>query len=106
MVSRRWYWLVFGSTGSVWGGTGWYFVVLGQYRSGLVDILWCCVRTGQYWLVLDGAGSVEGGTGWYWVVLGHYRVVLVETLRYWVSIGGTGWYFVVLGQYRMVLVDI
>ena len=106
ILSRRWYWLVLGATGSVWGGTGWYFVVLGQYRSGLVDILWCCVRTGQYWLVLDGAGSVEGGTGWYWVVLGHYRVVLVETLRYWVSIGGTGWYFVVLGQCRMVLVGI
>ena len=76
-----------GGTGSVWGGTGWYSVVLGQYRMGLVDILWCCVSTGRYWLVLDGTGSVEGGTGWYWVVLGHYRVVLVETLRYWVIIG-------------------
>ena len=54
---------------------------------GLVDILWCCVSTGQYWLVLDDTGSVEGGTGWYLVVMGHYRVVLVETLRYWVSIG-------------------
>ena len=73
---------------------------------GLVDILWCCVRTGQYWLVLDGAGSVEGGIGWYWVVLGHYRVVLVETLRYWVIIGQ---YWLVLcstGSCRMVLVDI
>ena len=25
------YWLVHGGTGSVWGGSGWYLVVLGQY---------------------------------------------------------------------------
>ena len=31
------YWLVLGDTGSVWGGTGWYLVVLGQYRAVLVD---------------------------------------------------------------------
>ena len=69
--------MVLGGTGSVWGGTGWYFVVLGQYRMGLVDILWCCVSTGQYWLVLDG--TVEGGTGWYLVVLGQYGAVMVDT---------------------------
>ena len=34
----KYVWLVFVSTGSVWGGTGWYFVVLGQYRMVLVDI--------------------------------------------------------------------
>ena len=51
---------------------------LGQYRMGLVDILWCCVSTGQYWLVLNGTGSVEGGTGCYLVVLGHCRMILVD----------------------------
>ena len=30
--------LVLGDIGSVWGGTGWYLVVLGQYRAVLVDI--------------------------------------------------------------------
>ena len=29
---------VLGGTGSVWGGTGWYLVVMGQYRVLLVDI--------------------------------------------------------------------
>ena len=32
------YWLVLGGTGSVWGGTGWYMVVLGQYNSVLLSI--------------------------------------------------------------------
>ena len=27
------YWLVLGGTGSGWGGTGWYMVVLGQFNS-------------------------------------------------------------------------
>ena len=31
------YWLVFGGDGSVWGGTGWYLVVLGQYNLALLD---------------------------------------------------------------------
>ena len=45
-VSRRRYWLVFGGTvsvgggtgdtGSVWSGSGWYLVVLGQYGAALV----------------------------------------------------------------------
>ena len=26
------YWLLFGGTGSVWGCTGWYLVILGQYN--------------------------------------------------------------------------
>ena len=36
-VSRRLYWSVIGGTGSVWGGTGWFLVVLGQYGAELVD---------------------------------------------------------------------
>ena len=35
-VSRRRYWLVLDGTGSVWSGTGWYLVVLGQYGAELV----------------------------------------------------------------------
>ena len=34
------YWLVFGGDGSVWGGTGWYLVVLGQYNLVLLGIKW------------------------------------------------------------------
>ena len=36
-ASRRRYWLVLGGTGSVWGSTGSYLVVLGQYGEELVD---------------------------------------------------------------------
>ena len=36
-VSIEWYWLVLGGSGSVEGGTGWYMMVLGQYRSVLID---------------------------------------------------------------------
>ena len=46
----------------MWGGTGWYLVVVGQYRAVLVD----------------DTGPVEGGTGCYLVVLGQCRMVLVD----------------------------
>ena len=32
------YWLVLGGSGTVWGGTGWNMVVLGQYNSVLLSI--------------------------------------------------------------------
>ena len=48
----------------MWGGTGWYLVVLGQYRAVLVD----------------DTGPVEGGTGCYLVVLDQNRVVLVASV--------------------------
>ena len=31
-------WLVIGGNGSVWGSTGWYLVVQGQYRAVLVGL--------------------------------------------------------------------
>ena len=35
------YWLVFdGADRSIWGGTGWYLVVLGQYNFVLLGIKW------------------------------------------------------------------
>ena len=36
LVSIRQYWLVCGGNGSVWGGVGWYLVILGQYGAVLV----------------------------------------------------------------------
>ena len=36
-VSRRRYWLVFGGTVSVWNGTGWYLVLVGQYNLVLLS---------------------------------------------------------------------
>ena len=39
-VSRGRYWLVLSCTGSEQGGTGWYLVVLGQYRAVLVGDWW------------------------------------------------------------------
>ena len=39
-VSMGRFWLVLGGTGSVFGGSGWYLVVLGQYGALLVGTLW------------------------------------------------------------------
>ena len=47
-------------------------MVLGQYRSVLIDTWWC-------WLIYDGIGPVEGSTGWYLVVLGQKKAILVDT---------------------------
>ena len=52
-------------------GTGWYLVVLGQYRSVLVDTWWFWVSMEWYWLIYDDTGSVEGGTCWSLVVMGQ-----------------------------------
>ena len=38
LIDTRRYWLVFGCDGSVWGCTGWYLVVLGQYNLVLLGI--------------------------------------------------------------------
>ena len=66
-------WLVLVELGQyVEVGAGWYLVVPGQYRVGLVDMLWYWVSTGRYWLVL-------GGSGRYLVVLGQYNLVLLGT---------------------------
>ena len=42
----RAYWLVFGGTGSVWGSTGWYLVILGQYNLELFGFKWYWVNKG------------------------------------------------------------
>ena len=59
-VTMGWYWLVLGDTGSVEGGTGWYLVVVGQWRTVLVATWWYWVNMGRYWLLLGGTGSVFG----------------------------------------------
>ena len=79
--------MIYDSTGSVEDGTGWYLLLLGQYRVVRVDILcyWVSMKrnwlihdnTGRYWLVFGGDGSVWGGIGWYLVVLGQYNLVLL-----------------------------
>ena len=58
-----WHWLILGGTWSVWSGTGYYMMILGQYKA----------------LVLGGTGSIEGVTGQCMMVLGQYRSVLVDT---------------------------
>ena len=37
---------VFGGTGSVWGGTVWYLMVLAKYRAVLVGTWWYWDRIG------------------------------------------------------------
>ena len=61
-------------------------MVLGQYRSVLIDTWWYWVNMEQYWLIYDGTGSVEGSTGRYFVVLGQYGALLVGTWWQWISI--------------------
>ena len=73
------YWLIYDGTGSVEGGTGWYLVVLGQYRSVLIDTWWYWVNMERYWLIYDGTGSAEGSTVRYLVVLGQKKAILVDT---------------------------
>ena len=51
--------MVLGGTGSVGGGTGWYLVVLGQYRSVLIDTWWYWVNMERYWLIYVGTSSAE-----------------------------------------------
>ena len=123
-IRKRRYLLLLGGIGSVWGGAGWYLVVMGQYRAVRVDSWFDWVTMKRNWLMHDNTGSVEGGTGWYLVVLGQYRAVRVDIWCYWVSMkrnwlihdnigsvkggagsvwGCTGWYLVVLGQSYLVL---
>ena len=45
-------------------------MVLGQYRSVLIDTWWYWINMERYWLIYDGTGSVEVGSGWYLVLLG------------------------------------
>ena len=79
--------MVLGGTWSREGGTGQYMMVMGQYRSALVDTLRYWVSIGRYWLIFCGTGSVWVNTCWYLVALDQYMEVMVDTWWYWVSIG-------------------
>ena len=50
--------MVLDGTGSVWSGTGWYLVILGQYGAVLVGTWWYWVSMGQYCLLLGGTETV------------------------------------------------
>ena len=79
--------MIYDGTGSVAGGTGWYLVVLDQYRAVWVDnydIYWVSMK--QICLIHRCTGSVDGSTGQYLVMLGQYEALLVGTWWYWVSI--------------------
>ena len=39
------FWSVFGGAGSIWDGTSWYLVVLGQYNLVLLGFKWNWVYT-------------------------------------------------------------
>ena len=91
--------MVIGGTGTVWGSTGRYLVVLGS-----MGYYW--VIMGRYWSVLGGSGSVKGGTGdtgsvWSdWSGAGRYLVLLGQ---YWANLAGTWWYWFSITQYCLVL---
>ena len=85
---------------SVWGVTGWYLVVLGQYGALLVGTWWYWVSIGRYWLVLCGTGTVWGSAGRYLVVLCQYGVVLGHyEAVYRAAVASTWWYWVSMGRY-------
>ena len=71
--------MLLAGTGSREGCTGQYMMVLGQYRSVLIDTWWYWVNMERYWLIYDGTGSAEGGTVRYLVVLGQKKAILVDT---------------------------
>ena len=52
-VSVGRYWLAHSGTGSVWSGTGWFLVILGQYGAFLVGNWWYWISIGRYWLMKD-----------------------------------------------------
>ena len=54
-------------------------MVLGQYKSVLINTWWYWVNMERYWLIYDGTGSAEGGTVRYLVVLGQKKAILVDT---------------------------
>ena len=64
------YLLVLGGTGSIEGGTGQYMMVLGQYRSKLVDSWWYLVSIEWYWFIQVGF--------FYWSIL---KTTKCQTLR-------------------------
>ena len=53
-------------------------MVLGQYRSVLIDTWWYWVNMERYWLRYKGTGSVESSTGRYLVELGQKKGILVD----------------------------
>ena len=50
--------MIHDGTGSVEGGTGWYLMVLGQWKAVMVGTWWYWVSRRWYWLVLGGTRSV------------------------------------------------
>ena len=57
-------------------------MVLGQYRSVLVDTLWYWVSMERYWFIYNDAGSVWVNSCWYLVILDQCRAVMVDTRWY------------------------
>ena len=49
--------MIYDGTGSVEGGTGWYLVVLGQYRAVRVDIRCYWVIMKRNWLIPGVSGN-------------------------------------------------
>ena len=68
--------------GSIESGTGQYMMVLGQYRSVLVNTLWYWVSMERYWFIYDGTGSEWVNNCWYLMVQDQYGAVMVDTRWY------------------------
>ena len=78
-------------------------IVVGQYRSVLVDTCWYWVNMERYWLIMLVLGQwsvVPVGTLWYWVRRWRYWLIHDGTGSVW---GATCWYLVALVQYKAVL---
>ena len=86
--------MIYDGAGSVEGGTGWYLVVLGQYRAVLIGTWWNLDTMERYCPVLGGTGSVWGSIGQHLVVLdqyiGHYWLYWVSMAQYWLVLDGPG----------------
>ena len=70
------YWLVFDGTGSVWGDTGCYLVVLGQYKLVLIGIECYWVNNGLLYLYIEKInGDVNQPTNRPTDQQGEYRAI-------------------------------
>ena len=52
--------MIYDSTGSLQGSTGWYLMILGQYGAILFVPWWYWVSITWYCLVLSGTGLIKG----------------------------------------------
>ena len=62
MMNYKWYQQVLDvlATGSVYGNSGWYLVVLGQYKLVLLNIRWHRISINKVFMPIKESGDLVG----------------------------------------------